>query len=139
MVSDALVKAGKFDEITRLTKEAVTSMLGFELKHVGINASNETEADSTANSFEKMFGFEKKAGSSSIFAGSGIEVMKTPYLGAHGHIAIATNYIERAKFHMEMQGFKFDESTAKTDDKGNLKAIYFVGELSGFAVHLVQK
>ena len=139
MVSDALVKAGKFDEITRLTKEAVTSMLGFELKHVGINASNETEADSTANSFEKMFGFEKKAGSSSIFAGSGIEVMKTPYLGAHGHIAIATNYIERAKFHMEMQGFKFDESTTKTDDKGNLKAIYFVGELSGFAVHLVQK
>lgn len=139
MVNDALVKAGKFDEITKLTKEAVTNMLGFEVRHVGINAANETEADATATAFEKMFGFEKKVGSSSIFAGLGVEVMKTPYLGAHGHIAVATNYIERAKFHLEMQGFKFDEETAKRDDKGTLKAIYFEGELSGFAVHLVQK
>lgn len=139
MVNDALVKAGKFDEITKLTKEAVTSMLGFEVKHVGINASNETNADTTAAAFESMFGFEKKVGSSSIFAGSGIEVMKTPYLGAHGHIAIGTNYIERAKYHLEMQGFKFDKETAKYDDAGALKAIYFADELSGFAVHLVQK
>lgn len=139
MVNDALVKAGKFDEITKLTKEAVTNMLGFEVRHIGINASNETEADATATAFEKMFGFEKKTGASSIFAGLGVEVMKTPYLGAHGHIAVATNYIERAKFHLEMQGFKFDEETAKRDDKGTLKAIYFEGELSGFAIHLVQK
>ncbi|WP_099469303.1 bifunctional 4-hydroxy-2-oxoglutarate aldolase/2-dehydro-3-deoxy-phosphogluconate aldolase [Konateibacter massiliensis] len=139
MVNDTLVKEGKFDEITRLTKEAVTNMLGFEVRHVGINAANETEADATASAFEKMFGFEKKVGSSSIFAGKGVEVMKTPYLGAHGHIAIATNYIERAKFHLEMQGFKFDEATAKHNDKGALAAIYFVGEYSGFAVHLVQK
>ncbi len=139
MVSDALVKAGKFDEITELTKEAVRNMLGFELKHVGINAADENEADNTASAFEKMFGFEKKVGNSSIFAGTAVEVMKTPYLGAHGHIAIQTNYIERAKYHMELQGFKFDESTAKRDAKGALKAIYFEGEFSGFAVHLVQK
>lgn len=139
MVSDALVKAGRFDEITALTKEATTNMLGFEVKHVGINAANEQEADNTASAFEKMFGFEKKVGNSSIFAGTGVEVMKTPYLGANGHIAVQTNYIERAKFHMEMQGFEFDDSTAKYDAKGNLAAIYFKGEYSGFAVHLVQK
>lgn len=139
MVSDALVNAGKFDEITKLTKEAVTNMLGFEVKHVGINASSDTEADATATAFENMFGFTKKVGSSSIFAGTGVEVMKTPYLGAHGHIAVQTNYIERAKFHLEMQGFKFAEETAKRDDKGNLKAIYFADEFSGFAVHLLQK
>jgi 2-dehydro-3-deoxyphosphogluconate aldolase/(4S)-4-hydroxy-2-oxoglutarate aldolase len=139
MVSEALVNAGKFDEITKLTKEAVTNMLGFEVKHVGINAANETEADATASAFDKMFGFTKKVGASSIFAGTGVEVMKTPYLGAHGHIAVQTNYIDRAKFHLEMQGFTFDESTAKRDDKGNLKAIYFTGEFSGFAVHLLQK
>lgn len=139
MVSDALVKAGRFDEITALTKEAITNMLGFEVKHVGINAANEQEADNTASAFEKMFGFEKKVGNSSIFAGTGVEVMKTPYLGANGHIAVQTNYIERAKFHMEMQGLEFDDSTAKYDAKGNLAAIYFKGEYSGFAVHLVQK
>ena len=94
---------------------------------------------SIAGSFEKLFGFTKKAGNSSVFAGSAIEVMKTPYLGAHGHIAIRTNYIDRAKYHLELQGFEFDELTAKKDEKGNLMAIYLKGQFGGFAVHLVQK
>lgn len=139
MVKKDLVAAGKFDEIEALTREAVSKMLGFELKHIGINAANEGEADATATAFEKMFGFTKKVGNSSIFAGSAVEVMKTPYLGANGHIAIGTNYIERAIYHLQLQGFAFDEETRKTDDKGNTKAIYFKGEFGGFAVHLVQK
>lgn len=139
MVKKDLVAAGKFDEIEALTREAVTKMLGFELKHVGINASEEKEADETASAFEKMFGFAKKTGNSSIFAGTAVEVMKTPYLGKNGHIAIGTNYIDRAVYHLEASGFAFDEETRKTDDKGNTKAIYFKGEIGGFAVHLVQK
>ncbi len=138
MVSDALINAGEFDKIRDLTREAVNTMLGFELKHVGINAASEGEADGVAGSFEKLFGFTKKVGNSSIFAGSAIEVMKTPYLGANGHIAIGTNYIERAVYHMELQGFEFDMDTAKYKD-GKLTAVYLKGELGGFAVHLVQK
>ena len=64
--------------------------------------------------------------------------MKKPYLGTHGHIAIGTNYIERAIYHMELQGFEFDMDTAKQKD-GKLVAVYLKGELGGFAVHLVQK
>lgn len=139
MVKKDLVAAGKFDEIERLTKEAVTRMLGFELRHVGINAQDEAAADATAGAFEAIFGMAKKVGGSSIFAGTAIEVMKTPYLGANGHIAIGTNYIERAVYHLERQGVVFDETTAKKDDKGNLKAIYLKDEIGGFAVHLVQK
>ena len=138
MVSGDLIKAGNFDEIKRLTREAVNTMLGFELRHVGINAKSETEADDVAGNFEKLFGFTKKTGSSSVFAGTAIEVMKAPYLGANGHIAIGTNYIERAVYHMELQGFEFDQETAKYKD-GKLVAIYLKGELGGFAVHLVQK
>lgn len=138
MVSDALINAGKFDEIKNLTREAVNTMLGFELKHIGINATSEGEADSVATSFEKLFGFAKNVGASSIFAGTAIEVMKQPYLGAHGHIAIQTNYIERAIYHMELQGFEFDMDTAKYKD-GKMVAIYLKGELGGFAVHLLQK
>ena len=113
-------------------------MLGFELRHIGINANGEEEADSVAGSFEKLFGFTKKVGGSSVFAGTAIEVMKAPYLGANGHIAIGTNYIERAVYHMELQGFEFDPETAKYKN-GKLVAIYLKGELGGFAVHLVQK
>ena len=45
MVKGDLVAAGEFDKITELTKEAVMTMLGFELKHIGINCENEEEAE----------------------------------------------------------------------------------------------
>lgn len=139
MVSDELIKAGDFDSITALTREAVALMLGFELRHVGINASDETEADRVATSFERLFGFTKNAGSTSVFAGTGIEVMKQPFLGKNGHIAIRTNYIERAIYHLEAQSFTFNQESRKYDKNNRLTAIYLKEELGGFAVHLVQK
>lgn len=139
MVNDDFIKAGEFDKITVLTREAVTQMLGFELRHIGINATDENEADQVATSFEKLFGFTKNMGNSSIFAGTGIEVMKQPYLGNKGHIAIGTNYIERAIFHLEEQGFTFNQDSKKYGKNNNLVAIYLNEEIGGFAVHLVQK
>lgn len=139
MVSKDMITAGEFDKIREMTKEAVTAMLGFELAHVGINAADSDEASSTAASFEKIFGFTQKPGKSSVFAGSAVEVMLTPYLGSNGHIAIKTNYIDRAVYHLGKQGVSFNEESAKCDEKGNLKAIYLEGEIGGFAVHLVQK
>ena len=41
MVKKDLVAAGEFDKIRDLTKEAVQTMLGFELAHIGINCDNE--------------------------------------------------------------------------------------------------
>ncbi len=114
MVKKDLVVAGKFDEIEALTKDEVNKMLVFEVRHVGINATEENEAN-------------------------GLEIVKNLYLGACGHIAIATNYMERAIYHLERQGVVFDENTAKRDDKGNLKAIYMKNEVGGFAIHLLQK
>ena len=139
MVKKDLIKAGKFEEIERLTAEAVTKMLGFTLSHVGINAQDEASANKTADTFEAFFGMAKKEGKSSVFAGTGIEIMKTPYLGTNGHIAVGTNDMERAVYHLERRGISFDEATAKRDEKGKLKAIYLEDEIGGFAVHLVQK
>ena len=139
MVDKALVKAGNFDAIRELTRTAVTEMLGFDVKHVGINMASENEALSLADAFAKMFGFAPKNGNSSVFAGTGIEIMKTPGLGTNGHIAIVTNYINRAIYHLEKRGFAFDESSKKYDADGNMVAIYFKGEFGGFAMHLVQK
>ena len=139
MVPAKLVDEKKFDEIEKLTREAVQTMLGFEIKHVGINAADETEANATADALAKMFSFTKKDGNSSIFVDTAFEVMKSPYLGKNGHFAIGTNYINRAIAYMEMLGVEFDEATAKKDAKGNLKAIYAKGEVAGFAIHLVQK
>ncbi len=138
MVKGDLVAAGDFDKIRDLTREAVETMLGFELRHVGINCKDDAEADAVAGRFDQVFGFAKKAGNSSVFAGTAIEAMKTPYLGTNGHIAIGTNYADRALNYLESQGFTFDMSTAKyKNDK--LIAVYMKEEIGGFAVHLVQK
>ena len=127
-----------FDKIRDLTKEAVQTMLGFELAHIGINCENEEQADQTASAFDGLFGFTKKSGNSSVFAGTAVECMKAPGLGAKGHIAVSTNSVARAKNYLEMMGYKFKEETAKF--KGDkLTAIYLEDEIGGFAVHLVQK
>ena len=138
MVKGDLIKAGDFDKIRELTNEAVQTMLGFELKHIGINCENEAEADSTADAFDRLFGFTKKAGNSSVFAGSYIEAMKTPGAGAKGHIAIGTNSVLRAKNYLETQGVEFDESSVKLNGK-KVAAIYLKNEVNGFAIHLIQK
>ena len=140
MVPGDLINAGEWDKIEQLTREAVQTMLGFELAHVGINAENEEEALKAANRFAFIFGMPAKAGNSSIFTGTALEVMKSPYLGKNGHIAVRTNYIERAVNYLStVLGVEFNEDSAKKDDKGNLKAIYLKEEIGGFAVHLVQK
>lgn len=132
------IVAGNFDKITRLCREAVAGSLGFEIAHVGINTENGEEALSVAGAFDQVFGFGVKDGNSSTFAGSGIEVMKSMYLGKSGHLAVRTNDIGRAIAFLEKKGYKVDPSTAKT--KGSkMIAVYLECEIGGFAVHLLQK
>ncbi|MCD7806277.1 MAG: bifunctional 4-hydroxy-2-oxoglutarate aldolase/2-dehydro-3-deoxy-phosphogluconate aldolase [Lachnospiraceae bacterium] len=139
MVPAKLVDEGKFDEIEQLTREAVQTMLGFEIKHVGINCANPEEANATSEALAHAFSFDIKNGNSSMFVGTAFEVMKTPYLGAKGHIAIGTNYMNRAIAYMENLGVEFDYDTVKKNDKGGIKAIYMKEEIAGYAIHLVQK
>lgn len=139
MVSSKMVEAGEFDKITAMTREAVTQMLGFELAHVGINATSDIAAEEIAAGFDGLFNTSVKVGNSSVFAGTGVEVMKSEGLGTKGHIAYKTNYINRAVAYLKAKGYKFNEESAKYDAKGKLKAIYLQDEVGGFAIHLVQK
>ena len=138
MVKPELISSGNFDEITRLTREAVSTMLGFEFAHLGINEETKDKTLNSANLLSRLFYFPLKEGTSSIFAGPGFEVMKNQYLGKHGHIAIATNDIHRATTYLKMKGISLLPETAKEKD-GKLKAIYLAQEVSGFALHLLQK
>ncbi len=138
MVPGDALAAKDWDRIRSLVSSAVTLMLGMEVVHVGINSADEAEAMDTATKLCKLFNWPIKVGNKSIFAGSGVEVMKMPFRGTHGHIGIQTNFIDRAKAYLERQGFVFDESSANIKD-GKLTAIYLKDEIAGFAVHLVQK
>jgi len=138
MVKASLISSDNFDEITRLTKEAISIMLGFEFAHLGINEEDEDKALNSANLLSHLFYLPIKEGTSSIFAGPEFEVMKNQYLGKHGHIAIVTNDIHRAITYLKMKGISILPETKKEKD-GKLKAVYLDQEISGFAIHLLQK
>lgn len=122
-----------------LIMENVTAQsLGFELAHIGVNTANEEEALKVANLFDAVLGAGVKNGNSSVFVGSCVEVMKTMYLGANGHIAIRTNDIVAAIAFLESKGFPVDMETAKYKGE-KMVAVYLKGEFGGFALHLLQK
>ena len=140
MVADQRVKDKKWDEITALTKDAVKKMLGLEFVHMGINNENKDEALRGAKLFELMFGMPLRETSKSTFAGEAFEFMHSKGPGKYGHIAIRTNFVDRAIAYFKRMGFEFDESTITYDEKsGKPKFVYFKDEICGFAIHLVQK
>ena len=139
MVKPELIENEKWDEITAICKDAVKTMLGLQIMHVGINCADPDEAAATAKRFEALFGFAYKAGNSSDFAGTVVECMKKPGRGKNGHIAIGTNSVDRAMYHLGRQGVKFDESSISYNDKGQAKNVYLKEEVGGFAIHVMKK
>jgi 2-dehydro-3-deoxyphosphogluconate aldolase/(4S)-4-hydroxy-2-oxoglutarate aldolase len=139
MVKTELISAGKFEEITALTKEALRILLGFELSHVGLNEENAENAGKSVELFSRMFHFPVVEGQGSFFVGkSEIEILKGPGRGEKGHLAFGTNDVERALFHLGRQGVRPIAGTEKIKD-GKTIIVYLDREIAGFAVHLRQK
>ncbi len=139
MVPANLIDDGNWDEIVRLTKEAVTNMLGFKLMHIGINSNSEQDALNAAKMFEMLFGMPVANGNSSVFSGAKeIEITKNMGRGTHGHIAIGSNSVDRAIAHLSARGIKFIEETRSVKN-GKTLAIYLEEEILGFAIHLIQR
>lgn len=136
MVKDTLINAGKFDEIEALTREAVTNMLGFSLAHIAINCNDEKQAKAVADMFTNAFNFAQNEIPVSHFCTSAIEVMKNNGRGTMGHIAIKTNYMDKAVAYLERKGVALDYDSVRYDDNGKMTFIYLKEEFGGFAVHL---
>ena len=136
MVKDTLINEGKFDEIEALTKEAVANMLGFKLAHLAINCEDEQKAKAVADMFTLCFNFSQREIPVSYFCTDEIEVMKYNGRGTMGHIAVKTNYMDKAVAYLERKGIALDYESAQYDAKGNMTFIYLKEEFGGFAVHL---
>lgn len=132
------IEAGNFEKITALCKEAKQAALGFEVAHIGINCPDGNASMALCKDLEAAFDFAVKPGNSSNFSTSAIEVMKSDYLGANGHIAIRTNNIAMAVAELEKKGYKVLDDTAKFK-ADRMIAIYLEKEFGGFAIHLLQK
>ena len=128
----------EWDKLTQLCRECVRLAHGFSIAHVGVNAADEEEASLAAGTFGAMLGLPVKPGNSSIFVDTAIEVMKKPYLGSHGHIAIKANNLPRAMAYLAQTGETLRMDTLKCNQKGAPVAVYLEREVAGFAIHLVQ-
>lgn len=132
------INTENFAKITRIVKESIDILLGFELAHVGINTESEEESLAAAKMFSDAFGFNLKKGNSSNFSGTGIEINKSKGPGDRGHIAVKTNSIDRAVYYLGKKGYKVDWSTRKGTEQKTV-VVYLENEIGGFAVHLLQK
>ena len=132
------IAAGKFEKITELCKQARSGALGFEVAHIGVNCEDAAAASAVCEKLNEAFDLPVKDGNSSMFASSGIEVMKSMFKGKNGHIAIHTNSVELAVAELAKKGFAYDESSAKYKN-GRITVAYLKDEFGGFAVHLLQK
>ena len=75
-ICPALVDAGDWTGITRLCREAVAEMHGFQLLHIGLNSRDEQEARANCEAFAGLFGFPVIELPGAFFAGTAMEVVK---------------------------------------------------------------
>ncbi|MFV0254869.1 MAG: bifunctional 4-hydroxy-2-oxoglutarate aldolase/2-dehydro-3-deoxy-phosphogluconate aldolase [Erysipelotrichaceae bacterium] len=127
-----------YQKITELSKSAVKKVHNFQLAHIGINSADETQAKELANLFSLTFGFANEEAIASFFVSNNIEIMKKPYLGKKGHIAIACNNLKRAEAYLIKQGFSINEDSYKEKNNKQI-AVYLNEEFGGFAVHLLER
>ncbi len=138
MVKPELIDAGNFEAIEELTRNAVNTMLGFELRHVGIHGTSEEEGVATAKTFEKFFGWKANHSGTACFAANNIECLFYKGRGNYGHIAIASNDVPRAMAHLSAMGVEFAEDSLQYKN-GKCSVAYLKHDIGGFAVHLIQK
>lgn len=140
MVPDDAIEQKDWGKIEALAREAVRVMLGLSVLHIGINHKDSAECIREAEKLSMLLGMPiEREGDKGLFVGNQFEMMKQKGPGTHGHIAIGTSNVDRAKWHMEQRGFIFDESTATFMPDGRIKFIYLKEEISGFGIHLLLK
>ena len=88
-----------FDAVVRRTRQAVSAMLGFDLRHVGINQPDAESSARTAGEFESLFGFTRTDRGGAYFAGEVVEVTENTakVLLVRDEDFSAAVYLERGK------------------------------------------
>ncbi|RKX69009.1 MAG: hypothetical protein DRP60_17115, partial [Spirochaetes bacterium] len=95
----------------------------FVFAHLGINHDSSSEASGVAEIFQRLFGFSKREGNSSIFSGSNLELTKSSFPGEKGHIGIGTSDIDTSVGWLAHQGINIIAGSEKYKDD-RLVAVY---------------
>jgi 2-dehydro-3-deoxyphosphogluconate aldolase/(4S)-4-hydroxy-2-oxoglutarate aldolase len=137
MAGSELIKAGDFEKISALSREAVLRMLDFRVTRIGINADTGEAARSAARVLGGIFGFSLADGTPAP-SGAAFEILNPAGQGSRGHIAIGTASLARAAAFLRRMGIELDDNAGNGDFKKPLSPVYLKEQILGFAVRLAQ-
>ncbi len=119
-----LIQARAFDEITRMTRQAVSAMLGFRLVGAGLTGAR---SDAVASALSAL---------GMPLAAPGPDQAQA---GALGEIVLETNDLRRAMGYLGRAGVRVDAISQSRPAGGPADAAYLPDGLGGFAVRLRQR
>lgn len=114
-------------------------LFGLRLAHVGINASDEADAEADAERFQALMGLPRVVVAPvSVFAGTAVEIMKGVGRGEHGHIGFHVDDIPAAERWFAARGLRVDDSSRALNPDGTTHLVYFAEQIGGFAIHITE-
>lgn len=138
MAKKELLDEEDWEAVTSICNQAVKTMLGIELAHIGIQVEDSATAERTAKMICELLMLEYGRDEKTYYAGSAVQFMRYCEKGQKRHIAFSTNSVERAIYHLSRRGASFLEESRITDENGT-KQISLDCEIDGFAIHLCRK
>lgn len=137
MVKADLIKAGKFDEIEKITHEAVMKMLGMRIAHIGLYVPDR-ETEPVAKEFADLLQGAVRKTPISYFGTDFVEVMPESDSTPLVHLAIGVNSVERAMEYYTARGYTFNEKTTVRNESGEITLIYFNKKIANTTIHLLK-
>ncbi|GAB7140459.1 hypothetical protein RsTz2092_04080 [Deferribacterales bacterium RsTz2092] len=128
-----------YAKITKLARNALMRVLGFEFLHLGVNTADEKGANSFADAMNNMFGLGRtREIEQAVFVGDCFEVMKHSEIGTKGHVGFTTNNVRRALAYLKRKGVGKVDLLYREENGIPLFAFLDV-ELAGYKFHIKQK
>jgi len=132
MVKQDLIEKKKFDKIESLAKEAVMTMLGFEIEDIIIESSSE---NNHVDIFKTIFECRKNYYD---FSNDLTNSLKDTEDKMIAKVVVSTNYLDRALHYLENRGFVFDDKSKKYEDN-KLQYVSLKDTIGGIRVCFVEK
>lgn len=104
MVKSDMIAAKKFNEISKLVKEAIHVMLGFKIIELRLRINELEKTRATVSLFQKIFNIPTNIAESSIQLGDIISITTDSYRGTTGELVIGTHFLKRAIPFLEQNG-----------------------------------
>ena len=135
---DALISNGRFDEITRLTKNAVSIVLGFSISEAVVYERAEDDAIFSISFLSDLLNFPLITGRASAKGGPEFENAGVSSQGKYGRIVIKTNNLNRAAAYFKRRGVKINPGTSSREAEKQ-ESIGLEIAVFGFSVNILQK